>query len=233
MRRPFRLQYSLSTLLLVVTIVCMTFSLFFMYRELRQVRLENQNYRDQFGFLTISDPNKLHSILIPSNENDSWRWRVYLPPGRSWKLRYIVNDVPPGDTFPSQHHYSEMGIPPGEQTVFAGVTHDLSGKRVFQVAIANKVAMRTDLEGKNGSWLDDGSGGLTWQTVGTSSTYSCASDVPLTLLRLRHQKQVAGVSTTYLPNSPSVPTDGFLVWIEDANRSPQASSNNTNTPKTP
>ena len=65
-RRRFRLQFSLATLLLLVTVACMAVALWVTARELWTLRAENQQYRNESGYLTISDPKRLHVIQIPT-----------------------------------------------------------------------------------------------------------------------------------------------------------------------
>ncbi len=63
-----RFQFSLATLLWMTTVVACLATVWAMYRELqrtkaelRAARDEVQKYRDETGYLDISDPNKLYA----------------------------------------------------------------------------------------------------------------------------------------------------------------------------
>ena len=219
-----RFQFSLSTLLLSFTIACMTLSLFLMYKELRETRQENQGYRDRHGYLEVDDPEMIHAIQIPTNDDShAWQWRVYIPKSPKYKLCYQVGEIPPEDKYPSRCHQSGMGLSPGECTIHAGVTRDIKGKRVFRVKVVGQIsrAQMTDLEGAWGNWLDKMSGFAT-QKVGSGGTSSSEPGKPMSLLRVRN------VNTCPCPQVPLA--DGFLVWIEEADAKQPSSNNSPQTP---
>jgi hypothetical protein len=53
-----------------------------------------QKLRDQVGELTISDPNKVHAIRVPTTGQLKRQWRAYLPEGREFWLRLVTGGVP-------------------------------------------------------------------------------------------------------------------------------------------
>jgi hypothetical protein len=94
-------QYSLVSLLLLAVIGCLVGGYIAEMRrrqaaealvrekdaEIRQNRIDLGLLDDQPNVLTITDPTKVHIRQLPSYDpTESWRWRVYLPPGKSWSL---------------------------------------------------------------------------------------------------------------------------------------------------
>lgn len=82
------LRFSLATLLLLVTIVCLSAALWSSSKELRRaradleaVRAKTDEYRNELGYPTIEDPSKLHFIRVPLPGPQQWQWRVYVPQG--------------------------------------------------------------------------------------------------------------------------------------------------------
>jgi hypothetical protein len=94
--RPWRrrLQFSLATLILLVTIAALVVALWTTSQRWKKDVAELQKLRDLVGELTISDPDKVHAIRVPSTGQLKWQWRVYLPAGRQFRLRLITGDVP-------------------------------------------------------------------------------------------------------------------------------------------
>ncbi|MCX7425057.1 MAG: hypothetical protein NTW96_05440, partial [Planctomycetia bacterium] len=141
----FRLQYSLATLLLLVTVACMAVALWVTARELWTLRAENQQYRDESGYLTISDPKRLHVIQIPTTDADTWRWRLFVPDDRRFLLHTSVGDVSlAGYTGGSG---TSTAIPAGEHTVSARIARDITGNRVLRFDLGSGSSISTGMEG--------------------------------------------------------------------------------------
>jgi hypothetical protein len=217
-KRPrFRLQFSLATLLLLVTIACMAVALWVTARELWTLRAENQQYRNESGYLTISDPKRLHVIQIPTTDADTWRWRVFVPDDRQFLLHTSVGDVSlAGYTGGSG---TSTTIPAGEHTVSARIARDIAGKRVLRFDFGNGGSTSTGMEGRRGDWLDRDMRGYSTAGAGVGKTQSAEPGQPLELIRLRAMETVEvkhpDGSVTKESVTPKGAADGFLIWIED------------------
>jgi hypothetical protein len=210
-----RFQFSLLTLLLLVTIVCLSAALWVMCRNLRETQAENQEFRDRFGYLTISDPKKIHVIRIPNHEEDAWRWRVYLPEGHQYQVCFQVGKIPRGLPADLSSDHS-MPLAPGEHTLFASLSSELHGNPVFHVRDFGNRMMGTALVGEKGDWLDDYTGGtLTGVLQGGTSVFE-TSDNPKILLRLQVSESVASTGQLVGKQGGSKPRSarGVVVWIE-------------------
>jgi hypothetical protein len=213
----FRLQYSLATLLLVVTVACMAVALWVTSRELGTLRAESQRYRNESGYLTISDPKKLHVIKVPTTDGDTWRWRLFVPDDRKFLLHTSVGDVPlTGYTGGSG---SSTALSAGEHTVSARIARDISSNRVLRFDLGGGSSISTGMEGKRGDWLDREMRGYSTAGAGAGKTDSAEPGQPLELLRLRVMEVVEvkhpDGSITKDSVTPKGSSDGFLIWIED------------------
>jgi hypothetical protein len=94
-------QFSLFSLLLLVVIGCLVGAWLGERRQHRETEerlkakeAENRQYRidlglldDQPGVLAVSDPMLVHVRKLPwFDPSRPWRWRLYLPPGKQWRL---------------------------------------------------------------------------------------------------------------------------------------------------
>ncbi len=61
-------------------------------REARQLRVQLEQYQAELGQLSVIDPTKVHAIGLRMRPEDGmrWKWRVYLPPTRVWKLVLVA-----------------------------------------------------------------------------------------------------------------------------------------------
>ena len=84
---------SLGTLLLLVTVLALAFSHLITSRQLSAARKELVNYRYQYGVLRVGDPARPHVLRYADIENP-WKWHVYVPKDKSYKLMCGVGAVP-------------------------------------------------------------------------------------------------------------------------------------------
>ena len=93
-------QFSLLSLLLLFVIACLIAGYVGQSRRMEEARRELarrdetiKRLRQELGIdedaesaLTIDDPSKLHVAALPAWEEHVWRWKVYLPPEKKWKI---------------------------------------------------------------------------------------------------------------------------------------------------
>jgi hypothetical protein len=81
----WRPTFSLLTLLLVSSLVCVSVSHWRTSRDLVQTRRELRGIREEHGYLNIDDRSQVHFAALKT-ELPGWKWRIYLPPKHRWKL---------------------------------------------------------------------------------------------------------------------------------------------------
>ena len=98
--RRRRLRFSLRTILLLVVIIALGVAQIVAMRRVREVtavnrRLaeENEKLRGEVGYLEVDDRTKVQVVRIPTLDEFTWRWKVYLPPGK-WTTTYMVRGIP-------------------------------------------------------------------------------------------------------------------------------------------
>lgn len=91
------LNFLLGTALLVAVISHVVAS-----RQLNQVNAEVRKLRAELGFLNIEDPKKGYVIYVPQLEQNSYLFRIYLPPGHSYSRRFDLESK-------TQHGVSSNG----------------------------------------------------------------------------------------------------------------------------
>ncbi len=225
-KRPcrFPLRFSLATLLLLATIVCLGVALWTTSRELDEARAEGeelrnevQKYRNELGYLEISDPGRVHAIGVPVHGNLKWHWRVWLPDERSYRLHVVTGGVPKeGVPQRGTSSGSSSTIRSGEMLIYAAVQKDRLGQWVFRVEKGVGGDSSTiGIHQTHQRWLEGGPGWSTRQ-VSPAKTRSFEPGKPVVLVRLRVSELVEttpdGRTTRRAPDEPC---DGLMVWIEE------------------
>jgi len=162
--RPQRrgcLQFSLFSLLLLVVIGCLVGAYLGEQRQrkevearLQQKEAENRQYRIDLGILddrpnvlTISDPKAIHVCQLPAFEQLQWRWRLYLPPGKRWKLGITQGEE--WDEVNRRFDGGDSGTildETGELTLAAELMRELDGQTHLKISWCNR-ALRASLPG--------------------------------------------------------------------------------------
>jgi hypothetical protein len=199
-----RLRFSLRAFLLLLFIVSLLGSNFFTAWQLRQLREENAGMRKELGRLVVSDPDKINVVAVPTYEDMLWRWRVYVPKGKSLRLYESVNTIPETG-FPA--NYGSSGLAEGEYLLTAAIRRDRKGQWQFTVA-GPQSSSSFGIADDQAAWLVE-SPGWSSEQAGSGATEVFNAGEPIVLLRLRSmEKQAGGVSTT----TPK-PSEGVMIWI--------------------
>jgi len=225
-RRRLPLRFSLATLILLATIVCLAVSLWTTSRRFRQatleaetLRAEIQKYREEMGYLTISDPSKVHAIGVHAHGNFKWQWRVYLPENRRFWMHVVTGGVPQrGVPAPGTSSRSAWMVESGQSLFYAAVEKDQRDNWVFCVDEGNSgSASQTGIHQAHEQWLERGVGWTTEQvTPGRTQTFEPGQ--PIVLLRLRVHESVEKAedgTTSTSSREPEEPCDGLMIWIDE------------------
>jgi hypothetical protein len=93
-RRRARPRISLRTSLLVMTCIALAIVLWKTYRHVVAMRNEIQGLNNDLGYLTIDDPLSIYAMSPPDFGQLDWSWRIYLPPGRKYRLYCYSGNLP-------------------------------------------------------------------------------------------------------------------------------------------
>jgi hypothetical protein len=224
-RKHFR--FSLATLLLVATIVCLCAALWASSMRLRHVKQELkaaearvEKYRGELGYLTIEDPSTLHWIRVRRPGDLQWQWRVHVPEANRFWINAANDRIPSLGT--ATVTTGGIALPAGEMTVSALVSRDRNGRRTFRVelhGVPGLTLITNDMEGAHAEWLDDGG----WACdAGDSRTEMAEAGEDAVLVRLRAGPILPKTDALGRPGSeftdPDGPTPGLMVWISDSKK---------------
>jgi hypothetical protein len=210
-------RFSLATLLLLATIVCLSAALWSSSREVQRARVKLEaaearmlEYRNELGYLTITNPDRLHLVRVPQPGSLCWRWRLYVPEENRFRLN-IARQRISSDGFDAMR-CGAATLSPGEITVHASVFRDHNGKRVFRVEEVGSSAITHSMEGAQTQWLD-GPGGWSTNTAGSGGTTLAKTGETFALLRLRAHEY-----DDHKDEPPDGPADGLMIWISDSKK---------------
>ena len=230
-RPRWRWQFSLFTLLLVAIMACVVAAYLGTARRLEEANATviRQNAelkaRDaeiaklgaELGILTITDPSKVHILALRSKEDWHWRWRVYLPPGKKWKITQALGEKVPMQGFDMSNvpHSSSSGDLSNEEfTAEVWLNRDIHG------------ALRLNRQfgdGRGASVISDeqakmlfANGSASSHTAGMSATEVYDPAGPIELLRLHKYGSVPQPDGSTI--SSQLPNFGILLFLEEAKR---------------
>lgn len=196
-RRP---RFSLQTVALLTAIIGLAITVTMMQRDLGPLREENRRLRDEVGELSISDVSRLHAIRAPSQDNLTWKWRLWLPMGHNYAVRIAEGPIPV-EGFPKPHGSIFVEGKGEELWVQYRISQSHSGHWLGSLSSAGG-----SVGGLRHDWVD-------WPAKVTAmggvanTTKAGSADQPLTLMRYRTAQKD---SSSDIPD----PADGFLVWVE-------------------
>lgn len=90
----FRFRYSILNILVLMTIIALAICVVLLWRDAEFARGVARSLRGEVGQLTIDDKTRVIAIQVRQPDPHLWRWRVYLPPGRLYKLRQAAGPLP-------------------------------------------------------------------------------------------------------------------------------------------
>jgi hypothetical protein len=91
---PRRFRFSLQTVLFLFALAACGITIWQLWREVGPLRAEVRRLRDDVGQLTIDDPTKVHIIQARQPDELTWRWRLSIPKGRTYKLMWNGRHIP-------------------------------------------------------------------------------------------------------------------------------------------
>jgi hypothetical protein len=69
-------------------------TIFRLWREVGPLQVEVRELRSETGRLSIDDPSKPHVVQVRTNDDFTWKWRIWIPEGRAYRLQMATQDIP-------------------------------------------------------------------------------------------------------------------------------------------
>lgn len=168
-----RPQFSVRTLILLVTIAALLLSNFAMWRRVRQARSEAEEARAEveetrkcFGYLDIGDPQLIHMVRIGGEgirRTGNWgnSYRLYIPPGHRFLLNIAETEIPDFGDFPTPAPAKMLSMntwSDGADVILHwDVKYDEQGTPHLKVATVSEELFDYPIKGwKKGAGLRDG-----------------------------------------------------------------------------
>lgn len=203
-RRSWRPRLSLLSLLLLMTIVGMAIVIARLWHEVGPLRAEVRKLRDEVGALSIDDPKKVYAIQVRMTPDYVWKWRVWVPEGRSYLLKYAGENIP------------KAGIPKPN----GFITVNKSGETWVQYNISPEAAATRwagSLQTPGGSVGGASQDWVKWKrqvSSGESVVHTTKEFEPDKVIVLaRHRVSENAASSNQIED----PSGGFMIWLEPSN----------------
>lgn len=197
----FRPRISLLTAILLMTILGMAIVLVQLWREVKPMRTQLRQLRDEVGRLSIDDPAKFHAIRVRSDNDYLWKWRVWVPEGREYRIYLATEDIP------------KEGYPQSQGMI----TLDHAGESWIEYRIAkdpNSNNWMDKLSTPSGSVGSSSQPWVTWGShVSTGAGVSYKTEVSepnKTVLLARERVSKKAKSSDKIED----PSAGFMIWLE-------------------
>jgi hypothetical protein len=219
--RRWRPRFSLLNLFLFATIVCLAVALWRSQAHLKSVTQEVLRLRAEMGQVYVSDPNKVHAIQVRQTEDGSSRWRLYLPPGRTFAIHCYCGQYPwlKGQSIEqwlkgvTAHYYcagtESGGLLSGELTLDAILVKKNDQWHLQIPPIGEESVYTSD------DWLSDSRTRFTWGKVGASeqSVFERGEPILLECIQKGIMTPLGGSGFSIAP--PAGPVDSVVLWIDE------------------
>lgn len=229
-----RLRFSLLNLVLVMTVVAMALVI---YRQQGKIKGLTQTVADA-GFLSVGDQSQYHAIYVPTYDELTWRWRVWLPEGNTYEFSALCNRIPPagypgpGDgrdiVYQGRMLYSEDGLGsqvegygPGEYVVtYAIRKNESTAGYDLTVRVEGGKWMGTShplsMNGDAPSWENDRRSATTVEGL-ESNRQRVESGEQLLLMKTQRYED-----GELIPTLESAEKPGLMFWVQPIRKSNSA-----------
>jgi hypothetical protein len=203
-----RWQISLGMLLCVITIIGLSISQILYMLKYQKLKRDYDTIRTDFAVLDVQDRNLIHAIALPVFEPNTYRFRVYVPSGKKYQLRYRTKDIP-SKGFPTGSDGAMLGPVSGDDNIFE-VRCKQDGEKIYLYYgsySARYDILKPPVNEILSISLTDG--------VSSNKTTIQESGKPLLLVKRRDLYRDPNAAPVGL--SPDTSTEhGIMIWIEES-----------------
>lgn len=200
-----RMRVPLGWLFVDVALVVLSISHLVTSIRLQRSEETVRSMRREYGYLYDINEEKVNVISVPTLEQETWRWRVYIPKGKKYRLYFRLNGIP------------ETGLPTPFQIPDKGVPLERDGEMLLSVKVV-RMPQDESVRGLSATWLDretshfESSNDEVWHAtantipneLGVGAKVTLSADEPVVLMR--RINTVAGRET--------YPAKGVMIWLD-------------------
>lgn len=217
----WRFRFTVRTLLIVAALVGLALANVVSYLRARQVEADaellvrrNQQelemLRYHAGFPVDGEPNGVQVVSLPLPLPDTWAWRVIVPYGERFELRYQLNDVPSqefteGMKFEASESLRDFDA--GLHTIIVQARDEANGPGRLAIAVeTGGIEAQRFLPAPDGGLSQRDPSAYTTLVTGADRTESFDTLEKVPLIRLRAAEPAKAEENPLAP--------GFLLWME-------------------
>lgn len=108
----------------LITLACAVLANFLTARNWFQAKGQVAKAQRELGLLVVEDPSQFNVVKVHSWQ--CWSWRVYLPPGRKYRVMHQIGKIPE-EGFPKTSNLSGFEFDAGELEVNYALKYDRHG----------------------------------------------------------------------------------------------------------
>jgi hypothetical protein len=199
--RKRRWHFSILNLLLLATIVALSVTVGMLYRTIGPMRQELMQLRNEVGTLRIEDPTKLHAVRTNTHDELEWKWRIWVPEGKRYRLHSRGGPVPEKG-YPRDSFSMTFGTP-GEHVIRYRISYDPRDGVWYGYLHMLGTSVRTDEQ----PWVKWPSRSSTSTGIYSTTKSYDQTDQPMEIFRFR-------VSDADGSQSIPDPAAGFMIWLQ-------------------
>jgi hypothetical protein len=201
----FRPRISLISALLLTAIAGMAIVITQLWREVGPLRKEVRMLRDETGRLSIEDESKLHAIEVRTDDDLTWKWRVWVPQGQLVTVHSRWGNMPRKGV-PVQHN--SITLSPGEQWVTLTARRDRDDQH-WEERLESRGGSVGGIIQPQEHWFDWPGHSSTGDGVSATTYVPQDNDKVVVLRRFR-----VGQNKSSDELNKSDRTAGFIVWLQ-------------------
>jgi hypothetical protein len=211
-------RISLRNLLLLMTCVALAIALWQVRQQIGPMRTEIAALRTELGYLTINDPTQINAIQIHTGDPLVGEWRIYLPPGRKYRVKTASGFLPDAPVRSDRlDKIRGMGVVADVGPVDLSGEFTLTARLVKQAdewRLQLKPGGSAPINQPNGDWLSDGRSRGSSSDVTVQEQKLFPPDRPIMLMHMRRPVFTEGPNNTWSSTSPVGDADSIVLWIE-------------------
>ena len=156
-----------------------------------------RHLRRAMGILAVEDRSRIHVLPVDVQEPLTWRYRLYLPEDREYRIYEVTHNIPQ-EGFPPEDGASYSSIRSGETTITLKVQKDPKGHWIASV-YTDSGSASFGIPLAHAQWLEK----PTQRNFFGPKAENFAADERIVLMRLR--------ATSTVPRPATTP--GVMFWI--------------------
>ncbi|WDI40186.1 hypothetical protein [Bremerella sp. P1] len=110
-----RFRFSILTILLVTTVVGLSLAYFRSRSDLLDAQAELTDVRQTYELIDVEDNQKIYVRMMKVPASNMWQWRVFLPEGSRYRIKFDYNSIPPKTPKPATR--SNLTLSPGTYVI--------------------------------------------------------------------------------------------------------------------